>query len=358
MVAACRPHAPTRPAPFPQRAAAPTVLTTPQRKGPAVQKAYGVAIVGLGIMGLRMVERIAAHPGFHVASLHDPDPAAVARARAAVPNAPAFDTAEAAMDAPGVGCVYVASPPASHVRHGLAALDRGKPLFCEKPLAADLAAGGALAERAARPGARAAVNFSLAASPAFRALEEEIRHGAVGAPTALNLVVRFAAWPRPWQKAAASWLDGRAEGGFVREVVSHFLFAALRVGGPLAVGYAHVDHPWGGASERRVAARLTAGALPFAIDGAVDGPDDDRNLFTVEGTAGAVRIRDWALADRRGDGGWETLALGSVEEVRWRAAQGQLDELHAMVEGRPNRLATIAEAFAVQAAAEAILAGR
>jgi predicted dehydrogenase len=322
-----------------------------------VQKAYGVAIVGLGIMGMRMVERIAAHPGFHVASLFDPDPAALARAKAAVPNAVVCDSAAAAMDRKEVRCVYVATPPASHAAHGIAALDLGRALFCEKPLAADLAEGAALARRGAAPGARSAVNFSLAASPAFRALEEEIRHGAIGTPRALDLVVRFAAWPRAWQRAAASWLDGRTEGGFVREVVSHFLFAALRVGGPIAVAESRVDYPWGGTSERRVAARLTAGTLPFALDGAVDGPDDDRNLFTVEGTLGAVRLRDWAQADRKVAGGWETLALGSIEEVRWRGAQAQLDELHAMVEGRPHRLATLAEAHAVQVAAEAILAG-
>lgn len=325
-----------------------------------MQRTYGAALIGLGVMGLRMVERINAHPGFSVAAGCDPSPAAREAARAASPSISLTADLREAVERDDVHVVYVATPPALHPEAVHLALDRGKALFCEKPLTADLEAGRRIAERVAAEGARAAVNFSLAASPAFRALQDEVAHGAVGRPQRIALSCAFREWPRPWQRAAAPWLSLRADGGFVREVVSHFLFAALRVGGPLAVRSARAAFPADGRScETDAEAELTAGGLPFRISGGVGRTDaDDSNLFVVEGDAGAVRIRDWAQCDRRADdGAWETLSLGTVEEVRWRGALAQLDELHAMMDGRPHRLATVAEAWEVQRAAEAILAG-
>jgi len=325
-----------------------------------MQKTYGAAVLGLGIMGLRMVERINAHPGFLVAAGYDPSADAREAGRRASPSMVLADDPLAAIARDDVDIVYVATPPALHPDAVHAALDRGKAVFCEKPLTADLDAGARIAERVAAEGARAAVNFSLAASPAFRALEDEIAHGAVGALRRIDLVCAFREWPRPWQRGASSWLSLRADGGFVREVVSHFLFAARRVGGPLAVRTARAELPADGRScETAVEAELTAGSLPFRIAGGVGRTEaDDHNLFVAEGATGAVRIRDWAQCDRRADdGAWETLALGTVEEVRWRGALAQLDELHAMMDGRPHRLATVDEAFEVQRAAEAILGG-
>jgi predicted dehydrogenase len=313
-----------------------------------------LAILGFGIMGERLLGAALAHAGTEVAAVWDPSPAAAARL-AAIPGAPAMAaSAEAAIMA--AEAVYVAAPPAAHIPHGRAALAAGRSLFLEKPLAADLAEARAFVAEAA--GARAAVNFPMASSPATARLLDWLPE--IGPPREITIQLAFAAWPRGWQQAAAPWLARRAEGGFTREVASHFLFLAQRIGGPLALIEGGARFPAGDGSETAVSARLTAGVLPVALEGGVGTTTaDDHNLFVVRGPAGAVRLRDWSIAERQGpDGAWHPdPAARPNAEMRPLTLAGQLDKLAALTRGEATNLATLAEALAVQEAVEAILAG-
>ena len=151
-----------------------------------------------------------------------------------------------------------------------------------------------------------AVNFPFASSPGVAALQRWIAEGAVGTPQRLTIAVEFARWPRPWQADAARWLDARAEGGFTREVVSHFLFLSRRLLGPLRQLQAQALFPEPGRSERAVDATLRAGAVPVVLRGRVgETALDDHNTWTLEGEAGTIRLSDWAITERRQpDGTW------------------------------------------------------
>jgi predicted dehydrogenase len=118
--------------------------------------------------------------------------------------------------------LYVASPPSSHIADAEAAFAAGKAAFLEKPLASDLAAARRFVAAAEASGARAAVNFPMASSLAVAQLSAW--REALGAPQSLSISAEFATWPRGWQQAASSRLAKRQDGGFTREVLSHFLF--------------------------------------------------------------------------------------------------------------------------------------
>jgi predicted dehydrogenase len=315
-----------------------------------------LGIIGAGIMGERLIGALhgASDSPVRVAALWDPSPEALARVGAAFPAVPLVADSDAVVAASA--CVYVASPPASHLGYARAALAAGRTVFCEKPLAIDLADARAFVAEA---GAAGAVNFPFASSPGVAALERWIAEGAVGTPRRLSIAVAFARWPRPWQADAARWLDARAEGGFTREVVSHFLFLARRLCGPLDGLSGTVAFPEAGRSERAIDVTLTAGAIPVTLTGRVGGvPEDDHNTWTLEGDAGAIRLRDWAIAERRGPDGRFTPAPDALPnaEVRPIALRRQLAGVVRMTRGEPHHLATLAEALAVQEAVEGILA--
>ena len=309
-----------------------------------------LGIIGAGIMGERLLRAAQGHPGVHVAGIWDPAAGALARLGASGPAPPALASADAVIAA--AECVYIASPPATHLVHARAALASGKAVFCEKPLAVDLPDAELFLAEAA--GARVAVNFPFASS---LAVEQLGRWLAGVAPEAVAIDVAFATWPRGWQHAAATWLDGQAQGGFTREVVSHFLFLARRLFGPLALLEATVDRPDPARSERAVAARLQAGPVPMTLAGGVGTTtEDDRNGFTVTGPFGAVRLRNWATAERLGAAGWQAdPATIPHEQARPLVLQRQLEAVGHLVRGEPHALATLAEAFEVQAVVEAIL---
>jgi predicted dehydrogenase len=317
-----------------------------------------IGIVGAGIMGERLLRAILDQPAglVAVAGIWDPSDAALARVTAALPSVRAMPDATALIAA--CDCVYIASPPASHLGHARAALSAGKSVFCEKPLAVDVADARAFVAEA---GARGAVNFPFASSPAVAALRGWIAEGAVGPVTEVTIEIGFRTWPRHWQADAAAWLDATAQGGFTREVVSHFLFLTRRLVGPLHGLAASAAFPEPGRSERAIEARLNAGDAPVTLGGGVGTTDkDDHNLWTLRGEHGAVRLRDWSIAERRRpDGSWRPApdALPN-EKARPLALKRQIEGVVAMARGKPHHLATLREALDVQEIVEAILTGR
>lgn len=92
-----------------------------------------IALVGAGSVGRRHVEVLHRLGGVRVASVTDAHAPAAAQLAAEL-DASAFTDAGEALDAVEVDAVYVCVPPFAHGPAEHAALDRGKPLFVEKPV--------------------------------------------------------------------------------------------------------------------------------------------------------------------------------------------------------------------------------
>jgi len=319
--------------------------------------ADGIAlgIVGFGIMGERLARFAAGHAQVRIAGVWDPAPEAAVRVAAAAPGVPVMPSAEAVIAA--CDCLYVASPPAFHLAHAQAAFAAGKAAFLEKPLSVDVAAARGFVAAAEASGARGAVNFPMASSPAVAQMQAW--REATGTAREAAITIAFAAWPRSWQRDAAAWLDRREQGGFTREVVSHFLFLTRRQLGPMVLEAARARFDASGRSETAIAARLTAGGVPVALSGGVGTTlADDHNAWVLEGATGAIRLRDWSFAERRGADGVWSAAPDALPNDRMRpmVLQRQLDGVAALTRGQPHHLATLREALEVQEVVEGILA--
>lgn len=313
-----------------------------------------LGVIGAGIMGERMLRAAREHAAdvVEVAGVWDRDASATGRVGAGLPGIPLLDSAAGVIQA--ADCVYIATPPASHLDYAGQALAAGRAVFLEKPLAVDLAAADAFTRRHA--GDRIAVNFPFASSPAVEKLAAWMREGTLGAARGLFIEVAFATWPRRWQQDAAAWLAGPAEGGFTREVVSHFLFLSRRLLGPLTLlGGRAVFEP--GKTEREIEARLDAAGVKGRLTGAVGRTEkEDHNLWTLQGV-GSIRLRDWSIAERqRPDGTWVVDPEAVPQEkARPLVLRRQLEQVARMTAGHGHRLARLEEAFEVQAIVEAIL---
>lgn len=315
-----------------------------------------IGIIGAGIMGERLLSAILdqSPPLVKVSGIWDPAPSAMERMAATFPQVPRL--ADAAAIIAASDCVYIASPPASHLDHARAAVASGKSVFCEKPLAVDVADARAFVEEA---GDKGAVNFPFASSLAVATLMDWVAQGAVGTASRVTIEVAFATWPRSWQADATAWLDGRQQGGFTREVVSHFLFLSRRLVGPLHGLTASAAFPQAGKSERFIEAKLMAGDIPIELKGSVGTTaKDDHNIWVLEGDRGAVRLCDWSVAERRRpDGRWERAADAlSQADARPVALKRQIEGVVRLTHGEAHHLATLPEALNVQEMVEAILA--
>ena len=313
------------------------------------------AIIGLGIMGRRMLEHMDRHEGYAPVPLWDPDPAACEAALAMAPGAVIAADAEAAIAAADL--VYLACPPVPRKAYALAAAAAGKAVFLEKPLGVDVVESEDLVERLADFGVPAAVNFTQAAGAAMTGVSEASRSGALGDVLGADIVVTYSAWPRAWQ-VEADWLRFRAEGGMTREVISHFLFFSERILGPLKVICANPCYPADAAlCETHMLAWLEAeDGRPVTVMASVGGAQPDRQELTIKGSKVSRRITDFYV-DAASDGGAFELVGPLPGDPRAASLKAQLDDLLLLLDGKPSRLATPEEALRVQKLVEAMLAG-
>lgn len=320
-----------------------------------MSEARRVGVIGLGIMGRRMLEHIGRHPRFEAVALWDPSAEACARAAAIAPAARVAASAEAVIEAAEL--VYMACPPVPRKAYALKAAGAGRGLFLEKPFGVDLAEARDLAARLEASGVPAAVNFTQAAGPALAAI---LADSGRGEPRSADIVVTYSQWPRAWQ-VEADWLRFAAEGGYVREVISHFLFFSARVLGPLRLVWSRPSYPADPAlCETHILARLeTAQGVPVSILGSVGGVQPDRQETTFTATRRSYRVSDfYRLAVSEGGAFAETEP--EPEDPRAASLKAQLDQLDRMMAGEPHLLATVEEALRVQELVEAMLdrAGR
>lgn len=317
-----------------------------------------IAIIGLGIMGRRMLDNALIHPAFEVSGVWDPSEDSIAKTRQATPDAPIASSPKAAMQDADV--VYLACPPGPRKAYALQAAAADQGVFMEKPLGTDNAQSTDLARQLSSARLKPVVNFTQASSLGFDKLRAAISSHETGELIGIDIVVNYPTWPRAWQ-IEADWLRYRSEGGYTREVISHFLFLASRFLGPLHLRTASPRYPQDDRlCELDMLARLETDSGQFVnVIGTTGGQQPDRQEVTVKGTKRSYQFREFYQLWQSEGGAWtETIDWSSGEDPRRSALQRQLTELDHWLNGREHKLATIEEALAVQILIEAMLLGR
>jgi predicted dehydrogenase len=177
-----------------------------------------VALVGAGRAGLVHGRNFAAGvPGARLVAVADP--AAEARERAAaeldVPRALADPLAAATDD--GVDAVVVASPTFTHAEVAVAALQAGKHVLCEKPLATTLEEAHRIRDAAAGSGGALVMGFMRRFDAGFARAADRIAAGDIGDPVLVRSTGRGPGLPPEWAN------DPRRSAGLIAEVNSHDL---------------------------------------------------------------------------------------------------------------------------------------
>jgi predicted dehydrogenase len=187
-----------------------------------------VGFVGSGFARRVQIPALAFVPGARataVASGHRANVEAVAR-EFSLPHV--FDDGVELAQSPDVDLVIVSSTPDSHARYAIAALEAGKHVLCEKPMALDAFEAAQMLAAAARcPDRLAWVDHELRYEPNRRRARELMRSGAIGEVRYIELSLkpylrgdgRPQASDAPW----TWWFDGARGGGILGAVGSHLI---------------------------------------------------------------------------------------------------------------------------------------
>ncbi|MFG2993307.1 Gfo/Idh/MocA family protein [Streptomyces sp. NPDC048257] len=157
----------------------------------------GIAVIGTGKMGADHVRRIGGTVGgARVVAVADPDGDRVKEVAGTLDGATAHTDPAAAIAAPGVQAVLIASPGPAHEEAILHALERELPVLCEKPLTPDPAGALRVMEAERRLGRRLVqVGFMRRYDAEYERLKELLDAGGIGRPLFLHCRHRNASSP-------------------------------------------------------------------------------------------------------------------------------------------------------------------
>lgn len=138
------------------------------------------ALVGLGYWGPNLLRNFSAQPECAMAWACDLQEENIAKAKAHYP-APRYTTKlEEVLTDPEVELVLVATPPKSHFPIVKAALEAGKHIFVEKPIAASSAEADALVALAAEKGLLLMVDHTFVFAPSVEYIADLAARGGLG----------------------------------------------------------------------------------------------------------------------------------------------------------------------------------
>ncbi|WP_052213549.1 Gfo/Idh/MocA family protein [Belnapia sp. F-4-1] len=181
--------------------------------------------LGWGVIGFGWVARDYAVPGLlgaggRLVAVADPDSGARRQAQAL--GAEAHADADRLLADPAVQAIYVATPNHLHRAAVERAAAAGKPVLCEKPMAASLAEAEAMAATIRAAGIRYGTAFDQRHHPAHAAIRSAVAEGAIGRVTAIRIA--YACWvDAGW--ASDNWRAdaSRAGGGALIDLAPHGL---------------------------------------------------------------------------------------------------------------------------------------
>lgn len=144
----------------------------------------GIGLIGTGGRLLGLTTRLSQVAGDRIkfVTAYDPKPEAIASARERLhtPGIKHAKSVEEVVNDPDISWVMIGSWNCFHREHAVAALNAGKDVFCEKPLATTLEDCLAIREAQQRSGRRFMLGFTLRYSPLYRKVREIIEAGTIG----------------------------------------------------------------------------------------------------------------------------------------------------------------------------------
>ncbi|MCA9664841.1 MAG: inositol 2-dehydrogenase [Myxococcales bacterium] len=246
-----------------------------------------IGVIGAGRIGQLHAENVAFRvAGAELVCVFDPDADAAARCAARCHGVRIASDARRVIEDPQVDAVMICSPTPQHAEQIEQAAAAGKHIFCEKPIALDLARIDSALAAVERAGVKLQIGFNRRFDPGFRRAREAVAAGTIGELHLVRITSRDPAPP------PAEYV--RASGGMFVDMTIHDFDMARWVAGReveriYAAGAVLVDPAIGEAGDIDTALltlRYQGGALG-SIDNsrqAVYGYDQRVEVFGSEGS--------------------------------------------------------------------------
>lgn len=198
-----------------------------ERPAGPIAPPVGIAVVGLGTWGREILTSLARLPSAKVVAICDTYSPAIRRSSEIAPGAASVADFRRALDLTSVEAVVVVTPTPTHAPIVIAALDAGKHVYCEAPLAASVADARAIAVAAgAHPKQTVQGGLQGRSNQLYRHVSQFVESEALGDIALVNAQWnKRESWRRPGptseRERALNWRLEKGSPGLIGEVGIH-----------------------------------------------------------------------------------------------------------------------------------------
>lgn len=158
-----------------------------------------LAFAGVGWIGRSRLQAAAESNHADIALLSDPSQACIDEATKIAPQSKTTSSFENTINDPTIDGVVIATPSALHKEQSVAAFEKGKAVFCQKPLGRNLEEVTAVVEAAKKTNKLLGADFSYRYTTVFQKILPVIRSGELGKIFGVDLKFHNAYGPdKPW----------------------------------------------------------------------------------------------------------------------------------------------------------------
>lgn len=206
-----------------------------------------------------------------------------------------FDNAEELLRDPDINAIYVATPPAFHEKYALLALNAGKPVYVEKPMATNLAASVRMLEESEKKDVKMSVAHYRREQPMFKKIKSLLVENAIGDVRLVKLTLLQSLQAGLVSQSGFNWrVDPEISGGgLFHDLAPHQLDLMIYFFGDPA--------NWGGLSRNQARKYkgddLVTGFAEFASGVVMNGTwcfsvssQDEAEVCEIIGSAGIIRF--------------------------------------------------------------------
>lgn len=255
-------------------------------------KKYTIGIIGAGVMAERLINASMSHPDAKVKGIYDKDMDRMLEISRKY-WLDGYSSYEKMLDDSEIDIIYLAVPPKYHYYYGVDIFKSNKHFLCEKPLANSREEAVTMAKFSNREDVVYAMNFPTIYRSAYKKIKELLDENAIGHVLRLEFHGYFREWPRPWQRNP--WIVTREQGGFTREVVTHYIQLMQRLFGDIEGIKSFVNYPTDEyRSEKSLLAKANIRDIEVLINCISNIGMKEKLEFNIIGANGTISLRNWS----------------------------------------------------------------
>jgi predicted dehydrogenase len=315
-----------------------------------MEKLINIGIIGAGGVGERFLQALQRHPRAKVVGIYDTNNERLDYISNKY-KVPSVNQYQELLDNKDIELVYLAVPPKYHHDIAIDIIKANKHIICEKPLANSIEEAKEMMETAEKHNIVHAMNFPTVYSPAFKKLSSLLEDGFIGKLQRVELHTYFEQWPRAWQQN--NWISSREQGGFVREVFSHYIQITQRLFGDITDINTSIIYPEDQllCETSIIATASLADNVPVLLNGFHHIGMEEKLSYTLYGTEGTISLVNWRelWVSSRGEKQVmvELPANDSLVEL--------IEDVFNAMEGKDSNRVTFEGGYDVQVAIEKLL---